>query len=95
MENLFTIKQVSYILKVHQLTVRRYIRDKKLAAIKVGGNVRIKEEELQKFQKNYSVGEKSKPAKIDEKFKSVFSFDDPLWRLDGISTSLSLPEPDI
>jgi excisionase family DNA binding protein len=95
MDNLFTIKQVSYILKVHQLTVRRYIREKKLAAVKVGGNVRIKDEDLQKFQKSYSVGAKTHPAKLEEKVKTVFSFDDPLWRLDGISTSLSLPEPDI
>ncbi len=95
MDNLFTIKQVSYILKVHQLTVRRYVREKKLTAVKIGGAVRIREEELQKFQKNYSVGEKSSTVKPDEKTKKVFSFDDPLFRLDGISTSLSLPEPDI
>jgi excisionase family DNA binding protein len=95
MENLFTIKQVSYILKVHQLTVRRYIREKKLTAVKIGGAVRIREDDLQKFQKTYSVGEKSKSPKLEEKIRTVFSFDDPLWRLDGISTSLSLPEPDI
>jgi len=95
MDNLFTIKQVSYILKVHQLTVRRYIREKKLTAVKVGGAVRIRDEDLQKFQKSYSVGEKTRTIKVEENIKTVFSLDDPLWRLDGISTSLSLPEPDI
>lgn len=95
MDNLFTIKQVSYILKVHELTVRRYIREKKLAAIKIGGNVRVKDEDLQKFQKAYTVTEKSRSPKVEEKPKSTFTLSDPLWRLDGISTSLSLPEPDI
>jgi excisionase family DNA binding protein len=95
MENLFTIKQVSFILKVHPLTVRRYITSKKLTAVKIGGAVRIQEDQLQKFQKNYSVGERTRPPKTEEKTLKNFSFTDPLWRLDGISTSLSLPESDI
>ncbi len=94
METLFTIKQVSFILKVHPLTVRRYIRDKKLPAVKIGGAVRVSEEQLQKFQKNYSVGEKNTASKFTPKIRKVFSFDDPIWRLDGIGTSLSLPETD-
>jgi excisionase family DNA binding protein len=94
MENLFTIKQVSFILKVHPLTVRRYIRDKKLAAIKIGGAVRISDTEMQKFQKQYSVGEKNMTNKFQPKVRKEFSLDDPLWRLDGIGTSLSLPDYD-
>jgi excisionase family DNA binding protein len=95
MDNLFTIKQVSFILKVHPLTVRRYIKDKKLTAVKVGGAVRIQEEQLQKFQKNYSVSARSRSPVIQEKTTKIFTVSDPLWKLNGISTSLSLPEPDI
>jgi excisionase family DNA binding protein len=95
MENLFTIKQVSFILKVHPLTIRRYIKEKKLTAVKIGGAVRITEDQLQKFQKNYFVGERTRSPKSEGKTPKIFSLTDPLWRLDGISTSLSLPEPDI
>lgn len=94
MENLFTIKQVSFILKVHPLTVRRYIRDKKLVAVKIGGAVRVAEDQLQKFQKQYSVGEKIVANKFNPKIRKMFSFDDPLWRLNGYGTSISLPEID-
>jgi excisionase family DNA binding protein len=94
MENLFTIKQVSFILKVHPLTVRRYIKEKKLEAVKIGGAVRVKDEQLQKFQKQYSVGEKNVTPRISNFNQKTFSADDPLLRLDGIGTSLSLPDYD-
>jgi len=92
MENLYTIKQVSFILKVHQLTIRRYIREKKLEAVKIGGAVRINDEQLQQFQKKYSVGEKKSVNKFSETPKKIFSFDDSLWHLDGFGTSISLPD---
>jgi excisionase family DNA binding protein len=94
MENLFTIKQVSFILKVHPLTIRRYIRDKKLEAMKIGGAVRVSDDQLQKFQKKYSVGEKSVANKFEKRDLKIFSFDDPLWHLDGFGTSISLPDAD-
>ena len=54
MENLLNVRQAAFILKVHPLSVRRYIQQKKLKAVKVGGNVRIKESELLEFNKDYS-----------------------------------------
>lgn len=93
MGNLFTIKQVAFILKVHQLTVRRYIREKKLPAIKISGLVRIKEEDLQKFQKEYSARRKLTQS-LSKQVIKPFSFDDPLWQLDGVGASLSAPKYD-
>ena len=54
MENLFNVNQVAFILKVHPLTIRRYIKEGRLKAVKAGGNIRIKESELQDFNKDFS-----------------------------------------
>lgn len=89
MENLFTVKQVGFIIKIHPLTVRRYIREKKLPAIKVAGSVRIKEEDLNNFQKAYKA--RSSIEGIAKEPIKIFSFADPLWKLDGVSASLTLP----
>lgn len=91
MDNLFTIKQAAFILKVHQLTVRRYIKEQKLTAIKVGGNVRIKEVELQNFQKNYAASG-SGPHLAIRKEIAAFSLSDPLWKLNGTGASLTMPK---
>lgn len=93
MENstLLSVKQVAYILKVHPLTIRRYINEKRLKAVKVGGNIRINENDLQDFHKEVI------PQKRDNKvFRSnkltdkQFSIEDPLFRLKGRGASLHL-----
>jgi excisionase family DNA binding protein len=94
MDNLFTVKQVAFILKVHPLTIRRYIRDKKLSAVKIAGAVRIKNEDLLKFQKDYLTTSKhSSPISLHSVTKE-FSLEDPFWKLEGIGASLSLPAED-
>ena len=90
MENLLNINQVAFILKVHPLTVRRYIKEEKLKAVRAGGNVRIKESELANFNKDFT----SAPSKKKEFRKinpaKVFTLDDPLFRLKGRGASLNL-----
>lgn len=90
MENLLNINQVAFILKVHPLTVRRYIKEGKLNAVRAGGNVRIKESELINFNKDFT----SAPSKKQEirkiKPARVFTLDDPLLRLKGRGASLNL-----
>ena len=92
MENLFNINQAAYILKVHPLTVRRYIRENKLKAIKVGGNIRIKESQLMEFNKDLIP--RAKPAKTpgqdSRNIRKVFSVDDPLFRLKGLGAHVEL-----
>lgn len=90
MEDLLTVKQVAFVLKVHPLTIRRYIKEKKLSAVKVSGAVRIKEEDLTGFQKVYSAQSKTQSPSAKEE-DHVFSLSDPFWKLDGVGMSISIP----
>ena len=93
MENLFNVNQVAFILKVHPLTVRRYIKEGKLKAVKAGGNIRIKESELQDFNKDFTSPKnvvKSLPFEKKNPVK-VFSEIDPIFQLQGKGASLDLP----
>lgn len=93
MENLLNVRQAAFILKVHPLSVRRYIQQKKLKAVKVGGNVRIKESELLEFNKDYSPTVRNEENTIIRtKIKPAVSFstDDPFLRLKGRGASLIL-----
>lgn len=92
--NLLSVKQVAFILKVHPLTIRRYINEKRLKAVRVGGNIRINENDLQDFHKE--VAPPSTPA--NKVFKSAkltakqFTTEDPFLRLQGRGASLHLSE---
>ena len=91
MNNLLSVKQVAFILKVHPLTVRRYIKEKRLTAVKVGGNIRIDENALQDFHKEISITEQKpkifKSARISDK---QFTQEDPLLRLQGRGAGIEL-----
>jgi len=91
MENFLSVRQVAYILKVHHLTIRRYIKEGKLKAVRVGGNVRIKESELQEFHKDLSAAPNQQSIILKAKKHSArpFSDIDPLLRLQGRGASLS------
>lgn len=91
MDNLFNVTQVAYILKVHPLTVRRYIREGKLKAIKVAGNVRIKESQLQEFTKEI-VPKKSifRSPRKDQSPVKIFTEIDPFFQLQGRGASLNI-----
>ena len=92
MSNLLSVKQVAFILKVHPLTIRRYIKDKRLKAVKVGGNIRILEDDLQQFHKEVTATptEKSPFTKMRKLATKQFTEDDPMLRLQGRAASLRL-----
>ena len=91
MDNLFSVTQIAFILKVHPLTVRRYIKEGRLKAIKAGGNIRIKEVDLADFNKDFvpnkqlfrGYRERKNPVKI-------FNEIDPFFQLQGRGASLNL-----
>jgi excisionase family DNA binding protein len=94
MENLLNVNQAAFILKVHPLTIRRYIREKKLKAVKAGGNVRITETDLLDFNREYTPARSEEKTLIKTKIKPAasFSIDDPFLRLKGRGASLTLSE---
>jgi len=48
---LYTAEEVAKILKIDKQTVLRFIREKKIKAIKIGREYRIKESELEQYTK--------------------------------------------
>lgn len=50
LDNLLSIKQVAEYLGVNEITVRKLLKDGKIASYKVGGkNIRIERQELHEF----------------------------------------------
>lgn len=92
MNNLLSVNQAAFILKVHPLSIRRYIKSGKLKAVKLGGNVRIEESALVAFQTEVQPAPPT-PQELVTKVKKtvVYQFDenDPLLRLKGRGASLT------
>lgn len=87
-ETLYSVKQVAILLKVHPLTIRRYIKDGKLKAVKIAGNIRIPQSYLDDFSEDvqptrYEIKPTLKQNKIIE-----FSLDDAIFRLKGRGLSI-------
>lgn len=91
MEPLLSVKQVAFILKVHQLTIRRYIKQGKLKAVRVGGNVRIKESDLEKFHAELQAAPPQQSIIVNaKKFnEQQFSYNDPFFQLSGKGASIN------
>lgn len=87
MDDLLTVKQVAILLKVHPLTIRRYINEGKLKAVRVGENVRISQTDLQSFSKSYSPRRKAFKSQAATP-TNQFSSNDPFFRLKARGISL-------
>jgi hypothetical protein len=51
MPEYLSVREVAQVYKVDELTVRRHIRTGKLRAVKVGGRVRVRKDDLERFEK--------------------------------------------
>jgi excisionase family DNA binding protein len=92
-ENLLNVNQAAFILKVHPLTIRRYIKEGVLKAVKVGGNIRIKESSLQAFSRDFTPREEKSPASPFRKTVSTskkFTNADPLLKMQGRAATVEL-----
>ena len=46
---MLTVREVAERLRLHEMTVRRHIREGRLRALRVGGRIRVQEEELMRL----------------------------------------------
>lgn len=88
MDEFYTINQTAIILKVHSLTVRRYVKEGKLKAYRVGGNVRISINDLRNFMQNFVSQPKQVKQQSGNQIKE-FSYHDPILSLRGKGLSIS------
>lgn len=91
MEEFYTINQAAIVLKVHPLTIRRYIKEGKLKAYRVGGNIRIAVNDLRNFTQNFIP--RTRTININStdnsKFETKpFTLNDPLLNLKGRGVSI-------
>lgn len=93
MDEFYTVNQAAIALKVHPLTIRRYIKAGKLKAFRVGGNIRISLNDLRTFTESFVTRHKQIRAHQVSQTKS-FSLTDPLLNLKGRGLSLTKPEPE-
>lgn len=82
MDEFYTVNQTAIALKVHPLTVRRYIKERKLKAVRVGGNVRIALNDLRAFTQDFIPHAKQARVQTATQTKT-FNFNDSFLRLKG------------
>lgn len=83
MDEFYTINQAAIALKVHPLTVRRYIKEGKLKAYKAGGNIRISTNDLRSFTQSF-IPNQPKQSKFQQNVQTKeFTFSDPIFSLKG------------
>lgn len=88
MEEFYTVNQAAIVLKVHPLTIRRYIKAGKLKAFRAGGNIRIALPDLKDFIQSFVPRTRSF-KEPHSSTKASFSLDDPFFRLKARGLSMS------
>ncbi len=88
MDEFYTVAQAAVVLKVHPLTVRRYIKEGKLKASRAGGNVRINVSDIKNFVQDFMASQQTTKVRVASVTKE-FSFSDPIFQLRGRGFSMS------
>ena len=82
---LLTVREAAAELRVAPITIRRHIAAGRLAAVRVGRSVRIDRAAIERFL----APEHDDPAEAaTEGEGQPFTFDDPLWDIVGIGSSV-------
>src|ERR1700730_1815404 len=82
---LLTVQETARLLRVTPITVRRYISQGRLPAVKVGGGVRISKQAVEHLPD--PVEASRSPTKSRRGRGKPITADDPLFRLIGIGRS--------
>ncbi len=87
MEEFYTVYQAAVVLKVHPITIRRYIREGKLKAFRAGGNIRIALPDLRAFTQSF-VPQARSLKEHSASTEASFSLNDPFFRLKARGLSI-------
>lgn len=87
-DSLLSVNHVAIILKVHPLTVRRYIKEGKLKAVRIAGNIRIPKSSLERLSKEITPLPNSSKRAPRSESAANFTLDDPIFRMKGRGLSL-------
>lgn len=80
---LLTVQEVAQMMRVSPITIRRHIQSGELKAVRVGRQVRITKQAVNKIAKPIKPKVSKKQPLIKGK---PLTFDDPLWELVGAAT---------
>jgi excisionase family DNA binding protein len=86
--DLLTVQETARLLRVTPITIRRYIADGRLPALKVGKAVRVERQAVERLLA--PIGPAGNGSERPAPAGRPLSYDDPLWQLVG---SASSPEP--
>lgn len=90
MDEFYTVNQAAIALKVHPLTIRRYIKEGKLKAVRAAGNIRIALNDLRNFTQNFIPHHRSQRSAQEQSISTkALSFSDPIFRLKARGFSIS------
>ena len=81
MDGLMTVEEVARLLRLNQVTIRRYIRSGRLKAVRVGGRIRMRLEDVEQFARPIQRDSTTPPTLADWE---PITKDDPLFSLIGI-----------
>jgi excisionase family DNA binding protein len=93
MEEFFTVYEAAAILKVHPITIRRYIREGKLKAVKAAGNIRIAKSGFTAFTESFVPNQKPNKGLFATNKEANFSFEDPIFRLKARGLGIKNNQP--
>ena len=82
---LLTIQETAHMLKVNPITIRRYIADGRLPAVRVGKGVRVRKEAVDQL---VTPVEPKRPTRKPSVLRGKpFTMQDSLWNIVGIGRS--------
>jgi len=80
---LLTVRETAQLLRVNPITIRRYIADGRLPAVRVGRAVRVQREAIEHF--TTPIEPKHRTGKLLPHQGKPTSADDPIWSIIGIA----------
>lgn len=84
---LLTVQETAAMLKVSAVTVRRFIADGRLPAVKIGRAVRVEKADVERVTKPARVTSQRAPRDNSVPAGKPFTRDDALWDIVGIADS--------